>query len=97
MIVNDIIDEYNNGRSIIVLTERNEHIDILYKLIKVKCESVYKIKGTDKTKEKKLFNEQMKQIGNKYIIISTGKYLGEGFDETKAAQSFIHKKKRLTD
>ena len=80
LIVNDIIDEYNNGRSIIVLTERNEHIDILYELIKVKCENVYKIKGTDKTKEKKLFNEQMKQIGNKYIIISTGKYLGEGFD-----------------
>lgn len=79
-IVADIVEEYDKGRSIIVLTERNEHIEILYDLLKNKCDNVYKSKGTDKEKEKKIFNNQMKFLNNQYIIISTCKYLGEGFD-----------------
>lgn len=79
-IVEDIIKEYNNFRNIIVLTERNEHIDILYDLLKKNCNNVFKSKGTDNVKSKKLFNEQIKQIDSQYIIISTSKYLGEGFD-----------------
>lgn len=79
-IVADIVEENDKGRSIIVLTERNEHIEILYDLLKDKCDNVYKSKGTDKEKEKKIFNNQMKFLNNQYIIISTCKYLGEGFD-----------------
>ena len=80
LIINDIIFEYENGRSIIVLTERNEHVDILFDLLKDKCENIFRIKGTDKTKIKREFSKQIREINSKYIIISTGKYLGEGFD-----------------
>ena len=79
-IIEDIIMEYTNLRNIIVLTERNEHIDILYDLLKIKCNNVFKSKGTDNAKNKKAFNEQIKQIDSQYVIISTSKYLGEGFD-----------------
>lgn len=80
LIINDIIFEYENARSIIVLTERNEHVDILFDLLKDKCEKLFRIKGTDKTKIKRVFVKQLRELNSKYIIISTGKYLGEGFD-----------------
>ena len=64
-----------------LLTERNEHIELLYKLLQDKCQNIFKINGTSKSKEKKIFSEKIKNVENGFIIISTGKYLGEGFEE----------------
>ena len=79
-IINDIIVEYNNDKRILVLTERNEHIDILFELLKDKCKNIFKINGSAKTSEKKVFINSINGLNDNFIIISTGKYLGEGFD-----------------
>lgn len=79
-IIEDVINEYDSKKNILLLTERNEHIELLYKLLQDKCQNIFKINGTSKSKEKKVFSEKIKSLENGFIIISTGKYLGEGFD-----------------
>lgn len=79
-IANDVIEEYKNKRNILVLVERNDHIEKLYNLFKEHCENVFKINGSAKTKDKKIFSNNIKDAKNGFIIVSTGKYLGEGFD-----------------
>lgn len=79
-IIEDVIKEYDSKKNILLLTERNEHIELLYNLLQDKCQNIFKINGTSKSKEKKIFSENIKSVENGFIIISTGKYLGEGFD-----------------
>ena len=79
-IIDDVMLEYANNKKILILTERNEHIDILYGMLKDKCNNLFKINGIAKTRDKKDFANKIKEIKENYIIISTGKYLGEGFD-----------------
>lgn len=80
LIVQDVIKEYQNKKNILILTERNEHIELLYQLLKKRGINAFKINGTSKSKDKKIFSEKIKEAENGFIIISTGKYLGEGFD-----------------
>lgn len=79
-IVNDIVEEYKKKKCILVLTERVEHINILKKLLLPYCKNIYTISGSDCTKARRQFNESINSIENQYIIISTGSFLGEGFD-----------------
>ncbi len=80
-IVNDVINEYNNNKNILILTERVEHIKIIYDMLKTHCEeNIYTISGSDKTKVKKEFYNKLNELIDKYIIISTSSFLGEGFD-----------------
>ena len=80
LIVRDVIKEHQNKKNILILTERNEHIELLYQLLKERGVNAFKINGTSKSKDKKIFSEKIKEVANGFIIISTGKYLGEGFD-----------------
>ena len=79
-IVADIVEEYKKNKCILVLTERVEHINILKGLLSSHCDNIYIISGSASTKERRQFNESINGLENQYIIISTGSFLGEGFD-----------------
>ena len=79
-IVEDIVEEYKKNKCILVLTERIEHINILKDLLSHDCDNIYTISGSDGAKQRRQFNESINSLENKYIIISTGSFLGEGFD-----------------
>ena len=84
-IVDDVARAYSQGRSPIVLTERKEHADILYTMLKPKCENTFELIGKDKIKEKREKLERIKAVpqSENLLIIATGKYVGEGFDEPR--------------
>ena len=79
-IIEDVIDEYNKAKSILILTDRIKHIDLLKSMLISKCSNIYTISGSNKTKDRKEFNELIKSLDKQYIIISTSSFLGEGFD-----------------
>lgn len=80
-IVEDIKKCYINKKNILVLTDRVEHTKILKEQIKLFTDKVFVINGQMKTKEKNEISKQINSINNDgYIIIATGKYIGEGFD-----------------
>ena len=90
-IINDILTAYHDGRNCIVLTERTEHADILNSAITVNAENVFLLSGKDKVKEKREKLEAIKAIpqDENMVIIATGKYVGEGFDEPRLDTLFL--------
>ena len=90
-IVNDVLAAYHNGRNCIVLTERTEHAYILNSAITVNAENVFLLSGKDKAKEKREKLEAIKAVpqDENMIIIATGKYVGEGFDEPRLDTLFL--------
>lgn len=90
-IVNDVLTAYHNGRNCIVLTERTEHADILFSAINSNAENVFLLSGKDKAKDKREKLETIKAVPSdeNIIIIATGKYVGEGFDEPRLDTLFL--------
>ena len=88
-IVADIVEEYKKNKCILVLTERVEHINILKDLLSNYCDNIYTISGADSTKARRQFNDSINKLEKQYIIISTGSFLGEGFDLESLNTLFI--------
>ena len=91
LIVADIIESINAGRNPLVLTERTSHINQLAQLMEGMDFEVIILSGSLKTKER---NESHKRIealedGDRFVIIATGKLIGEGFDEARLDTLFM--------
>ena len=74
-----IIDEVINltDKKVLVLSERIEHLNILWHMLDAKGIDAVLLYGGLKRKEKKL---QFKKAQNASIILSTSSYIGEGID-----------------
>jgi superfamily II DNA or RNA helicase len=78
LIIEDIEKNIHRFKTILVLTERKAHVDILNLYLKEKFETIT-IHGDDSDQSRKSKLEQLKQ-GHYKIVISTGQYFGEGVD-----------------
>ena len=90
MIIEDVKLCLEENKNIILLSDRVEHIKYLYEKVKCFCDNVYIINGQMKNSEKREVSELIKNINaNGYIILATGKYIGEGFDLPSLNTLFI--------
>lgn len=82
MIANDIITEFRNNRKSIVLSERIDHLQILYEKIRDVSPNIFVLTSDMKTSDRKQIGEQIKEVAklDNYIVLATSKLLGEGFD-----------------
>ena len=80
MIVKDVLHEYHEHSNIILLTERIEHLTILFKMLETACNDVYMLSGAAGRYERKATLEEIKISTHQYILLATSKLLGEGFD-----------------
>jgi superfamily II DNA or RNA helicase len=87
MIVRDIQQNAERFKTILVLTERKEHVEILNLYLKDKFETIT-IDGDDSERSRKSKMEQIKQ-GHFKIVISTGQFFGEGMDVDSLECLFI--------
>ena len=78
MIIEDILSKVGEGKRLLVLSERKEHLEILAMYLKGKCETIV-ISGDDSAPKRK---SKLKQIesGHYRVILSTGQFFGEGID-----------------
>ncbi len=90
-IVSDVISSLNEGRSPLVLTERREHASALAELLKDACTNVILLTGSDGQRIKREKLEELKTIppDEPLIVVATGKYIGEGFDEPRLDTLFL--------
>lgn len=91
LIVADIVKSINAGRNPLVLTERKGHIDQLVQLMEDMDFEVIILSGDLKIKERK---ESLRKIASlkdedKFVIVATGKLIGEGFDEARLDTLFM--------
>jgi superfamily II DNA or RNA helicase len=87
LILRDIEENANRFKTILVLTERKAHVDILNLYLKDKYETIT-IHGEDSESSRKSKIDQIKQ-GHFKIVISTGQYFGEGIDISNLECLFI--------
>jgi superfamily II DNA or RNA helicase len=87
LIVEDITKNAGRFRSILILTERKAHVDILNLYLKDRYETIT-IHGEDSERSRKSKIEQIRQ-GHFKIVISTGQYFGEGVDISNLECLFI--------
>ena len=83
MILTDIKNAHDMKKNVLVLTDRMSHIHILEKAIKSFTNQLLIVHGKLKAKEKSIFNESLKSKKEPFIILATGKYIGEGFDDDR--------------
>lgn len=88
LIVEDILTVIKQNRFPLIITERKEHLNILYNLLKNKVENIFLLQGGLKNKEEHNLMEKIKNVDNK-VIIATGSYIGEGFDEPTLDTLFL--------
>jgi superfamily II DNA or RNA helicase len=82
MIVNGIKQSMNNDRSVMVLTERKEHIELLAKMMTDKGIKVVELHGGISTKQRQeriAFLSSKPSYDEAVVILATGKYVGEDF------------------
>lgn len=87
IIINDIEQNAERFKTILILSERKAHVDILNLYLKEKYETIT-IHGDDSESARKSKTEQIKQ-GHFKIVISTGQYFGEGIDISNLECLFI--------
>lgn len=78
MITEDILNQVKEGRKILVLTERREHVETLNLYLQSQCE-VITLTGGDSISKRKVKTEQIK-LGHFQVLIATGQLFGEGID-----------------
>ncbi len=87
LILKDIEENAIRFKTILILSERKAHVDILNLYLKDKYETIT-IHGEDSESSRKSKIEQIKQ-GHFKIVISTGQYFGEGIDISNLECLFI--------
>lgn len=91
-IIKDIKREYSNGKNILVLTERLELMNYIYDKLSKDTNNIFKYYGGIGKKVLKDYmelNNQINENGDNKIIVATGSYIGEGFDDSKLDVLFL--------
>ena len=85
LIVQDLQRVLGQGRSPLVLTSRTEHLDYLAGRLNEVCPHIFVLKGGMGTKQRKKLGESLAAVphGAPRVILATGSYLGEGFDDAR--------------
>jgi superfamily II DNA or RNA helicase/very-short-patch-repair endonuclease len=90
-ICEDVVDAVRNGRSPLILTERNEHVDRFESELAPRVEHVVVLRAGMGKKQQQAINERLASIPRHEgrIILATGKYVGEGFDDPRLDTLFL--------
>jgi len=95
LIVKDVKAAFAEGRTALVLTERRDHVEILRHAFELFTESVVVLQGGMKPGERRAAGDQLRAShSTSRIILATGRYLGEGFDDARLDTLFIARRLR---
>jgi very-short-patch-repair endonuclease len=84
-ICDDVIEAVRAGRSPLVLTERNDHLDRLAGHLSERVRHLLVLRGGMGRKQRAQVTEKLVSIprDEERVLLSTGKYIGEGFDDAR--------------
>ena len=90
MICADVLSAVNEGRSPLILTERTEHLQELASRIS-SVPQVIVLRGGQTQKEMAAARALLAKIpaDSKRVILATGKFIGEGFDDSRLDTLFL--------
>jgi superfamily II DNA or RNA helicase/very-short-patch-repair endonuclease len=90
-ICDSVVEAVQTGRSPLVLTERHEHLERLAALLSGRVRHIVILRGGSGKKARQAVVDQMAAIPvtEERVLLGTGKYIGEGFDDARLDTLFI--------
>jgi superfamily II DNA or RNA helicase/very-short-patch-repair endonuclease len=91
LICRDLIQTLREGRSPLVLTERNEHLNSLTKQLAPEVRHLVVLRGGMRKRELDAISARLAAIpaDEARVILATGRYVGEGFDDARLDTLFL--------
>jgi very-short-patch-repair endonuclease len=91
LICNDVIQTAREGRSPIVLTERNDHLDHLASVLSPAIRHLVVLRGGMGRKQLQAITDRLAEIpkNEERVLLATGRYVGEGFDDGRLDTLFL--------
>ncbi|MBN2099065.1 MAG: DEAD/DEAH box helicase, partial [Dehalococcoidia bacterium] len=91
LILDDLLQAIEEGRSPIVLTERRTHLEFFAKRLDGAVPNVVVLHGGMGSRQRRELAEQMSGIpdGANRVLLATGRYIGEGFDDARLDTLFL--------
>jgi superfamily II DNA or RNA helicase len=90
-ICEDVVESVRNGRSPLILTERNEQLDCFERELASRVHHVVVLRAGMGKRQRLAVNERLAAIARDEgrIIVATGKYVGEGVDDPRLDTLFL--------
>lgn len=90
-ICDDVLECVRNGRSPLVLTERNEHLDVLEQRLGARVRHLVVLRAGMGKKQRRFVAQRLAGIHSDEarVVLATGKYVGEGFDDPRLDTLFL--------
>jgi superfamily II DNA or RNA helicase len=90
-ICEDVIGAVRDSRSPLILTERNDHLDSLERELSTRINHVVVLRAGMGKKQRQAVNDRLAAIPRHEgrVILATGKYVGEGFDDPRLDTLFL--------
>src|SRR5271166_2880280 len=91
MIFDDILSALEAGRSPVVITERKDHLELLAGRLSKFAKNVVVLRGGMGAQRSRAASETLEAIsdGEERVLVATGRYLGEGFDDARLDTLFL--------
>jgi len=91
LIFDDILSALEAGRSPVVITERKDHLDLLADRLSKFAKNVIVLRGGMSARQLRATTEALATIpaGQERVLVATGRYLGEGFDDARLDTLFL--------
>jgi superfamily II DNA or RNA helicase len=91
MIVEDVVVAVQANRFPVLLTERREHLETLTELLAKRVAHIFVMKGGMGKKQRQELKDQIAELppDQSRVILATGRYLGEGFDDERLDTLFL--------
>lgn len=81
-IIKDVIKAYQEGRKVLVLTERTDHLFLLSKALRKEVKYLYPLHGRMSKRQRKAVFSEIAALNDSIprVLLATGRLIGEGFD-----------------
>ncbi len=91
LIFDDILSALEAGRWPVVITERKDHLDLLAGRLSKFAKNVVVLRGGMSARQSRAATEALATIpaDEERILVATGRYLGEGFDDARLDTLFL--------
>jgi superfamily II DNA or RNA helicase len=91
LIIQDVSAAVEQGRNPIILTERTDHVDMLVSQLRTRLKNVIALTGGEAQKKSREALQAVASIpeDEPFVLVATGKYVGEGFDMPRLDTLFL--------
>lgn len=90
LIIDDVLAALEAGRNPLVLTERRDHLEYLADRFKGSARNITVLRGGMSAAERRSAESSLRAPDDQErLILATGRYLGEGFDDSRLDSLFV--------